>query len=190
MAIKSDEIVNIIKSAIDTFDADAETRNVGTVVEVGDGIAQVYGLQGALASEMLEFPGGVMGLALNLEEETVGAVILGDATHIKEGDTVKTTGRVVDVPVGQALLGRVAVDAIGPLSSSGRPSGSTTRPSSAAPTGTSTTRPVVLTVSPSLTPVALPRMTAPTVSSSRLRAMPIKPPGNSRSSDASAPDSP
>jgi F-type H+/Na+-transporting ATPase subunit alpha len=119
MAIRSDEIVNIIKSAIDTFDADAETRNVGTVVEVGDGIAQVYGLQGALASEMLEFPGGVMGLALNLEEETVGAVILGDATHIKEGDTVKTTGRVVDVPVGQALLGRV-VDPLGrPLDDKG-----------------------------------------------------------------------
>src|ERR1700741_3490377 len=107
MAIKSDEIVNIIKSAIDTFDADAEARNVGTVVEVGDGIAQIYGLEGALASEMLEFPGGVMGLALNLEEETVGAVILGDARAIKEGDTVKTTGRVVEVPVGQALLGRV-----------------------------------------------------------------------------------
>ncbi|MEO8274231.1 MAG: F0F1 ATP synthase subunit alpha, partial [Chloroflexota bacterium] len=74
MAIKSDEIVNIIKSAIDTFDATAETRNVGTVVEVGDGIAQIYGLEGALASELLEFPGGVMGMALNLEEETVGAV--------------------------------------------------------------------------------------------------------------------
>jgi F-type H+-transporting ATPase subunit alpha len=121
MAIRSDEIVNIIKSAIDTFDADAETRNVGTVVEVGDGIAQVYGLAGALASELLEFPGGVMGMALNLEEETVGAVILGDATAIKEGDTVKTTGRVVEVPVGQALLGRVVnplgqpIDDKGPL---------------------------------------------------------------------------
>jgi len=100
MAIRSDEIINIIKSAIDSFDAETESRNVGTVVEVGDGIAQIYGLAGAVASEMLEFPGGVMGLALNLEEETVGAVILGDATHIKEGDTVKTTGRVVDVPVG------------------------------------------------------------------------------------------
>src|SRR5919197_252900 len=112
MAIKSDEIVNIIKSAIDTFDADAETRNVGTVVEVGDGIAQIYGLQGALASELLEFPGGTMGMALNLEEETVGAVILGDASGIKEGDTVKPTGRFVEVPVGQALLARV-VDPLG-----------------------------------------------------------------------------
>src|SRR5215213_11204298 len=71
MAIRSDEIVNIIKSEIDTFDADAETRNVGTVVEVGDGIAQIYGLEGALAQELLEFPGGVMGMALNLEEDTV-----------------------------------------------------------------------------------------------------------------------
>jgi F-type H+-transporting ATPase subunit alpha len=107
MAIRSDEIVNIIKSAIDTFDARAETRTVGTVVEVGDGIAQIYGLENALASELLEFPNGVRGMALNLEEETVGAVILGDAAAIKEGDTVKTTGRVVEVPVGQALVGRV-----------------------------------------------------------------------------------
>src|SRR6266550_1155546 len=121
MAIRSDEITSIIKSSIDSFDAAAETRSVGTVVEVGDGIAQIYGLDGALASEMLEFPGGVMGMALNLQEETVGAVILGNADAIKEGDTVKTTGRVVEVPVGQALLGRVVsplgvpVDDKGPL---------------------------------------------------------------------------
>ncbi|HEY3522410.1 MAG TPA: F0F1 ATP synthase subunit alpha [Candidatus Limnocylindrales bacterium] len=112
MAIKSDEIVSIIKSQIEGFDQGAESRSVGTVVEVGDGIAQIYGLDAALASELLEFPGGVMGMALNLEEETVGAVILGDADAIKEGDTVKTTGRVVEVPVGQALLGRV-VDPLG-----------------------------------------------------------------------------
>jgi F-type H+-transporting ATPase subunit alpha len=128
MAIRSDEIINIIKSAIDSFDAETEARNVGTVVEVGDGIAQIYGLAGAVASEMLEFPGGVMGLALNLEEETVGAVILGDATHIKEGDTVKTTGRVVEVPVGQALLGRV-VDPLGrPLDDKGPIETKKTRP--------------------------------------------------------------
>src|SRR5215217_2154756 len=128
MAIKSDEIVNIIKSAIDTFDANAETRNVGTVVEVGDGIAQIYGLEGALASELLEFPGGVMGMALNLEEETVGAVILGNSSAIKEGDTVKTTGRVVEVPVGQALLGRV-VDPLGkPLDDKGPIATTKTRP--------------------------------------------------------------
>jgi F-type H+-transporting ATPase subunit alpha len=128
MAIRSDEIVNIIKASIDSFDAEAQTRNVGTVVEVGDGIAQIYGLEGALASEMLEFPGGVMGLALNLEEETVGAVILGDASAIKEGDTVKTTGRVVEVPVGQALLGRV-VDPLGrPLDDKGPIASKKTRP--------------------------------------------------------------
>src|SRR5687767_7344977 len=128
MAIRSDEITTIIKSAIDQFDAGVETRSVGTVVEVGDGIAQVYGLEGALASELLEFPGGVMGMALNLEEETVGAVLLGNAAAIKEGDTVKTTGRVVEVPVGQALLGRV-VDALGrPLDDKGPIASTKTRP--------------------------------------------------------------
>ena len=119
MALRSHDITSIIKSAIDAFDVGAETRSVGTVLEVGDGIAQIYGLGDAVSSEMLEFPGGVFGLALNLEEETVGAVILGDAKGVKEGDTVKTTGRVVEVPVGQALLGRV-VDPLGrPLDDKG-----------------------------------------------------------------------
>jgi F-type H+-transporting ATPase subunit alpha len=128
MAIRSDEITSIIRSAIDSFDSGVETRSVGTVVEVGDGIAQIYGLDDALASEMLEFPNGVMGMALNLEEETVGAVLLGNASSIKEGDTVKTTGRVVEVPVGQGLLGRV-VDALGrPLDDKGPIKTSTTRP--------------------------------------------------------------
>jgi len=128
MAIRSDEITSIIKSAIEGFDAGVESRTVGTVVEVGDGIAQIYGLDGALASELLEFPGGVRGMALNLQEETVGAVILGDANKIKEGDTVKTTGRVVEVPVGQALLGRV-VDPLGrPLDDKGPIASKKTRP--------------------------------------------------------------
>src|SRR6476661_2820435 len=128
MAIRSDEITSIIKSAIEGFDSGVETRSVGTVVEVGDGIAQIYGLSGALSSELLEFPGGLMGLALNLEEETVGAVILGNATAIKEGDTVKTTGRVVEVPVGAALLGRV-VDPLGqPLDDKGPIATTATRP--------------------------------------------------------------
>jgi F-type H+-transporting ATPase subunit alpha len=128
MAIRSDEITSIIKSAIDSFEAGVETRNVGTVVEVGDGIAQIYGLDAALASEMLEFPNGVMGIALNLEEETVGAVLLGNAAAIKEGDTVKTTGRVVEVPVGKELLGRV-VDALGrPLDDKGPITSTKTRP--------------------------------------------------------------
>jgi F-type H+/Na+-transporting ATPase subunit alpha len=128
MAIKSDEITTIIKSAIDQFDAGVEMRSVGTVVEVGDGIAQVYGLEGALASELLEFPGGVMGMALNLEEETVGVVILGDYTSIKEGDQVKTTGRVIEVPVGAALIGRV-VDPLGrPIDDKGPINAKSTRP--------------------------------------------------------------
>jgi F-type H+-transporting ATPase subunit alpha len=128
MAIRSDEIISIIKSAIEGFDETTESRSVGTVVEVGDGIAQVYGLAGALASELIEFPGGVMGMALNLEEETVGCVILGDATAIKEGDTVKTTGRVVEVPVGPELLGRV-VDPLGrPLDDKGPIDTTKTRP--------------------------------------------------------------
>src|SRR3954447_5867446 len=122
MAIRSEDITTIIKSAIDQFDAGVEMRSVGTVVEVGDGIAQVYGLEGALVSELLEFPGEVMGMALNLEEETVGAVILGDYKGIKEGDQVKTTGRVVEVPVGAEPIGGVvdplgnALDGEGPIS--------------------------------------------------------------------------
>src|SRR6188472_3758498 len=128
MATRSEEITTIIKSAIDDFDAGVETRSVGTVVEVGDGIAQVYGLDGALSSELLEFPGGVRGMALNLEEETVGAVILGDYTNIKEGDTVKTTGSVVEVPVGVELIGRV-VDPLGkPIDDKGPINAKSTRP--------------------------------------------------------------
>jgi F-type H+-transporting ATPase subunit alpha len=128
VAIRSDEIVSIIKNTIESFDAGTESRGVGTVVQVGDGIAQIYGLSGALSSELLEFPGGVMGIALNLEEETVGAVILGNPTEIKEGDTVKTTGRVVEVPVGAGLLGRV-VDPLGrPLDDKGPIAATSTRP--------------------------------------------------------------
>jgi F-type H+-transporting ATPase subunit alpha len=128
MAIRSDDITTIIKSAIDTFDSAAETRTVGTVVEVGDGIAQIYGLQDALASELLEFENGVMGMALNLEEETVGAVILGDYTGIQEGQTVKTTGRVVEVPVGAELIGRVVSPLGDPLDGKGAISRERTRP--------------------------------------------------------------
>ncbi|MGQ0608348.1 MAG: F0F1 ATP synthase subunit alpha, partial [Chloroflexota bacterium] len=107
MAIRSDEITSIIRSEIKGFDEGADVSGVGTIVEVGDGIAQIYGLSGALAQELLEFPNGIMGMAFNLEEETVGALILGDFTSLKEGDQVKTTGRIVEVPVGDALIGRV-----------------------------------------------------------------------------------
>jgi len=128
MAIKSDEIISILKAQIEGFDGSAESRTVGTVVEVGDGIAQVYGLSGALSSELLEFPNGVAGMALNLGEETVGAVLLGDAKSIKEGDTVKTTGKVVEVPVGPELIGRV-VDPLGrPLDGKGPINAKKTRP--------------------------------------------------------------
>src|SRR4029450_1811361 len=121
MSIRSDEITSIIRSEIKGFDEGADVAGVGTIVEVGDGIAQVVGLSGGLAARLLEFPGGVMGMAFNLEEETVGALILGDYTDLKEGDQVKTTGRVVEVPVGDALIGRVVnplgepIDGKGPI---------------------------------------------------------------------------
>ena len=111
MAIRSDDITTIIKSAIDQFDAGIETRSVGTVVEAGDGIAHIYGLADALASELVEFRDGVMGMALNLEEETVGAVILGDYTDDQEGDEGQDDRSRRQVPVGEALIGRV-VDAL------------------------------------------------------------------------------
>src|SRR5207237_2019142 len=131
----------------------------GTVVEVGDGIAQVYGLDAALASELVEFPGGVMGMALNLEEETVGIVILGDAQAIKEGDTVKTTGRVVEVPVGQALLGRV-VDPLGqPIDDKGPIQTTKTRPADRIAPGVIVRPPVDTPVQPAAhaRAAALPR---------------------------------
>jgi F-type H+-transporting ATPase subunit alpha len=133
MATRTDEITAIIKSAIDSFDAGVEMRSVGTVIELGDGIARIYGLEGALASELLEFSPSdrgdpVMGMALNLEEETVGAVILGDYTRIEEGAQVKTTGRVVEVPVGKELLGRVVSPLGEPLDGKGPLKSSRTRP--------------------------------------------------------------
>jgi F-type H+-transporting ATPase subunit alpha len=106
------DIVSIIKEEIEHFGAAVAMANVGTVVEVGDGIARVHGLGAARYNELLQFPHDIMGLALNLEEDGVGAVILGDCTLIKEGDEVRTTGRVVEVPVGDALVGRV-VDPLG-----------------------------------------------------------------------------
>src|SRR3712207_5532858 len=104
MALRAEEISSIIRDEIEHFDQPVRTVNVGTVVEVGDGIARVYGLAGAMASELLEFDtaggGTVMGMALNLEEESAGAVILGPFTGIEEGNAVRTTGRIVEVPVG------------------------------------------------------------------------------------------
>lgn len=112
MEIKAAEISNILKKQIKDFGTEAEVAEVGQVLTVGDGIARVYGLDNVQAGELVEFPGGVKGMALNLELDNVGVVIFGDDRNIKEGDTVKRTGDIVDVPVGKALLGRV-VDALG-----------------------------------------------------------------------------
>jgi len=112
MAARDQDIVSIIKEEIEHFGAVVTTANVGTVVEIGDGIARVHGLSAAKYNELLQFPHDIMGLALNLEEDNVGAVILGDYSQIKEGDEVSATGRVVEVPVGDALIGRV-VDPLG-----------------------------------------------------------------------------
>jgi F-type H+-transporting ATPase subunit alpha len=121
MAIKASEISELIKERIKNFDSAAEARDVGTVIAVTDGITRIHGLGAAQYGEMLEFPGDTFGLALNLEQDSVGAVVLGDYKHITEGDTVKTTGRILEVPVGEALLGRVVnslgepIDGRGPI---------------------------------------------------------------------------
>jgi len=112
MSIKASEISDLIKARIEKFSSAIEERNVGTVVTVTDGIVRVHGLADVKYGEMLEFPGGSFGLALNLEQDSVGAVVLGEYKHITEGATVKTTGRILEVPVGEALLGRV-VDSLG-----------------------------------------------------------------------------
>jgi F-type H+-transporting ATPase subunit alpha len=112
MDIKADEISKIIKDQLGDYSLDVDVTEVGTVVSVGDGIARIHGIEGAMSTEMLEFPNGVYGIALNLEESSVGAVLLGETTKIKEGDTVKRTGRVISVPVGDEMIGRV-VDALG-----------------------------------------------------------------------------
>ena len=121
MALKASEISDLIKERIKNFDAAAEARDVGTVIGVTDGITRIHGLADARYGEMLEFPGNTFGLALNLEHDSVGAVVLGEYKHISEGDTVKTTGRILEVPVGVNLLGRVVnslgqpIDGKGPI---------------------------------------------------------------------------
>ena len=107
MSIKASEISDLIKEKIEKFQTGTEARNEGTVVTVTDGIIRIHGLANASCGEMLEFPGETFGIALNLEQDSVGAVVLGSYRHITEGDTVKTTGRILEVPVGKALLGRV-----------------------------------------------------------------------------------
>ena len=112
MDIKAEEISQVIRDQIGSYAVDVDVAEVGTIVSVGDGIARVHGVERAMAGEMLEFPHGVFGLALNLKEESVGVVLLGDYQEIKEGDTVKRTGRIMSVPVGDEMLGRV-VNALG-----------------------------------------------------------------------------
>jgi F-type H+/Na+-transporting ATPase subunit alpha len=126
MDIRAAEISAILKQQIATFGASAEVAEVGQVLMVGDGIARVYGLDQVQAGEMVEFPGGIKGMALNLESDNVGVVIFGDDRTIKEGDTVKRTGAIIDVPVGKGLLGRVVdglgnpIDGLGPLTNVNR----------------------------------------------------------------------
>ncbi|HEV8334927.1 MAG TPA: F0F1 ATP synthase subunit alpha [Candidatus Polarisedimenticolia bacterium] len=123
MEIKADEISKIIRRQIEGFEVDIDQSEVGTVVSVGDGIARIYGLDRAMAGELLELPHGVYGIALNLEEDSVGAVLLGETTHIKEGDQVRRTSKLMQVPVGDAVVGRVVnalgqpVDGKGPIPS-------------------------------------------------------------------------
>src|SRR6266571_7882580 len=119
MDIKADEISKIIREQIGSFAVDVDVAEVGSIISIGDGIARVHGVDNAMAGEMLEFPHGVFGIALNLEEESVGAVLLGEFHEIKEGDLVKRTGRIISVPVGEEMLGRV-VNALGqPLDGKG-----------------------------------------------------------------------
>src|SRR5256714_5971731 len=106
MAIRPEEVTSIIERELMEFAPQLEQVGVGTVLEVGDGVARIYGLQDVMASELVEFQNGVMGMVLNLEEDNVGVVVMGSDTEIREGDTVKRTGRIIDVPVGEAILGR------------------------------------------------------------------------------------
>ncbi|HNA81530.1 MAG TPA: F0F1 ATP synthase subunit alpha, partial [Thiobacillaceae bacterium] len=121
MQLNPSEISELIKSRIQNLEAGSELRTQGTVVSVTDGIVRVHGLAEVMQGEMLEFPGNTMGMALNLERDSVGAVVLGEYEHISEGDTVKCTGRILEVPVGEGLLGRVVnslgqpIDAKGPI---------------------------------------------------------------------------
>ena len=124
MQIRAEEISDIIKQQIQDYDKKVEVSETGSVISVGDGIARLNGLENAMAGELLEFPGGIMGMVLNLEADNVGAAILGEDVHIKEGDTVKRTARIVQVPVGKAMLGRVVssigepIDGKGPIDTS------------------------------------------------------------------------
>ena len=119
MEIKAEEISQIIKEQIKDFDKKIELSETGVVLSVGDGIARVYGLEKVMAMELVEFPGGIMGLVLNLEEDNVGVALMGSDTGIKEGDIVKRTKRIAQVPVGEAVLGRVVTTVGEPIDGKG-----------------------------------------------------------------------
>jgi F-type H+-transporting ATPase subunit alpha len=128
MNLRPEEISSIIKQQIERYETSLEVVDVGTVIQIGDGIARIYGLEKAMSGELIEFPGGIFGMAMNLEEDNIGCVILGPYEHIKEGDQVKRTGRIVEVPVGEALIGRV-VNVLGqPLDGKGEIEPSAYRP--------------------------------------------------------------
>ena len=119
MRFKADEIASVLRQEIEQYESRIDVREVGRVLEVGDGIARIYGLSGVMAGEMVQFPHDVFGLALNLEENSVGVIILGDYLSIQEGDEVRSTGRLLSVAVGDAVLGRV-IDPLGnPLDGKG-----------------------------------------------------------------------
>ena len=140
--ISADEIASVIQQEISQFESDIDVREVGTVLEVGDGIARVHGLTGVAAGEMVEFPGGIIGLAFNLEENSVGVIILGDYLKINEGDHVKALGTLLSVPVGDAVVGRV-IDPLGnPLDGKGPISSSETRPVEVIAAGVAERQPV------------------------------------------------
>lgn len=142
MSIKPDEISGILKERIKHFDQRLQSNDVGTVIQVGDGIARIYGLRTCMVNELLEFSNGVYGMALNLEEDNIGCVLLGSDQDIKEGDPVKSTGRIVEVPVGEGLLGRV-VDALGnPIDGNGAIKHDKYRPTTATAPGIVARKPV------------------------------------------------
>ena len=119
ISIRPDEISSIIRQQIEQYDQDVKVSNVGTVLQVGDGIARVYGLQQALAGELLEFEDGEVGIALNLEEDNVGVVLMGDGLGIQEGSSVRSTGKIASIPVGEAMIGRVVNALARPLDGKG-----------------------------------------------------------------------
>ena len=141
MEIRADEITRVLREQLGGFTAEIDVAEVGSVLSVGDGIARIHGLERCMAGELLELPHGVMGLALNLEEDSVGAVLFGESHKIREGDQVKRTKRIMSVPVGEALVGRV-VDALGqPIDGKGPIRTTASTPASGSPPGSSTASP-------------------------------------------------